>query len=276
KPMSMSSFRDSGMTIDLLFVESLSGCNKPGYKAATHPVAVVTHEKPSQTGGVHINTVSIATMVIGESGTGKSASMRNLDPAKTLLIQAVKKPLSFKSTNWKPVAKGQSGSVYVTDDSAHIVKAIERTDKKIIVIDDFQYILANEFMRRVTDVEVGNSAFTKYNEIARHAWDILMAAGSLADYKRVYILSHTATDDFGKTKIKTIGKLLDEKIVMEGLVTIVLRTEVSDGEYTCATRNNGRDTVKSSMGLFDADCVPNDLAEIDSAITAFYDIHASA
>ncbi|HDR9048798.1 AAA family ATPase [Burkholderia vietnamiensis] len=220
--------------------------------------------------------MSIATMVIGESGTGKSASMRNLDPSKTLLIQAVKKPLPFKSTGWKPVAKGQDGSVYVTDNSDHIVKAMEKTKKEIIVIDDFQYILANEFMRRVTDVEVGNSAFAKYNEIARHAWDILMAAGSLDDYKRVYILSHTATDDFGKTKIKTIGKLLDEKIVMEGLVTIVLRTEVSDGEYTFTTRNNGRDTVKSPMGLFDADRVPNDLAEIDSAIAAFYDIHASA
>ncbi|MEX3556688.1 MAG: ATP-binding protein [Burkholderia gladioli] len=213
---------------------------------------------------------------MGESGTGKSASLRNLDPNKTLLIQAVKKPLPFKSTNWKPVAKGQSGSIYVTDDSSNIVKAMERTDKEIIVIDDFQYILANEFMRRVTDTEVGNSAFAKYNEIARHAWDILMAAGSLADYKRVYILSHTATDDFGKTKIKTIGKLLDEKIVMEGLVTIVLRTEVSDGEYTFTTRNNGRDTVKSPMQMFDADRVPNDLAEIDNVITTFYDIHASA
>ncbi|MEX3614555.1 MAG: AAA family ATPase [Burkholderia gladioli] len=220
--------------------------------------------------------MSIAVMVIGESGTGKSASLRNLDPNKTLLIQAVKKPLPFKSTNWKPVAKGQSGSIYVTDDSSNIVKAMERTDKEIIVIDDFQYILANEFMRRVTDTEVGNSAFAKYNEIARHAWDILMAAGSLADYKRVYILSHTATDDFGKTKIKTIGKLLDEKIVMEGLVTIVLRTEVSDGEYTFTTRNNGRDTVKSPMQMFDADRVPNDLAEIDNVITTFYDIHASA
>ncbi|WP_124076707.1 AAA family ATPase [Burkholderia gladioli] len=220
--------------------------------------------------------MSIATMVIGESGTGKSAAMRNLDPAKTLLIQAVKKPLPFKSTGWKPIAKGQDGSVYVTDNSEHIVKAMEKTKKEIIIIDDFQYILANEFMRRVTDVEVGNSAFAKYNEIARHAWDILMAAGSLADYKRVYILSHTATDDFGKTKIKTIGKLLDEKIVMEGLVTIVLRTDVSDGEYTFTTRNNGRDTVKSPMGLFDADRVPNDLAEIDSAIAAFYDIHAPA
>ncbi|VVE06825.1 AAA family ATPase [Pandoraea terrigena] len=220
--------------------------------------------------------MSIATMIIGESGTGKSTSLRNLNPENTLLIQAVKKPLPFRSGGWKPVAKGNGGSVYVTDDSARIVTAMQRTDKEIIVIDDFQYVLANEFMRRVTDNEVGNSAFAKYNEIARHAWDVLMAATSLADSKRVYILSHTSTDDFGRTKIKTIGKLLDEKIVMEGLVTIVLRTAVSNGEYMFSTKNNGQDTVKSPLGLFESDLIENDLAMVDEAIAAYYDLKQAA
>lgn len=220
--------------------------------------------------------MSIATLIIGESGTGKSASLRNLDPDQTLLIQAVKKPLPFRSSNWKPVVKGGAGSVYVTDNSAHIVAAMQRTTREIIVIDDFQYVLANEFMRRVTDVEVGNAAFAKYNEIARHAWDVLMEASGLPDHKRVYILSHTSTDDFGKTKIKTIGKLLDEKIVMEGLVTIVLRTGVSNGEYTFSTRNSGSDTVKSPIGLFEADHIGNDLAEVDAAIAEYYSINNQA
>lgn len=220
--------------------------------------------------------MSIATLIIGESGTGKSTAMRNLDPTKTLLIQSVRKPLPFKSTTWKPVVKGQGGSVFVTDDSAKIVAAMRKTDKEIIVIDDFQYVLANEFMRRVTDVETGNSAFAKYNDIARHAWDILMEASALPDYKRVYILSHTSTDDFGKTKIKTIGKLLDEKIVMEGLVTIVLRTGVTNGEYTFSTRNSGQDTVKSPIGLFENDHIENDLAMVDEAITTYYEINQAA
>ena len=219
--------------------------------------------------------MSIATLILGESGTGKSTSLRNLDPAHTLLIQMVKKPLPFRSNEWKPIGP-DGGSVYVSDDSAMIVKAMQKTRKEIIVIDDFQYLLANEFMRRVTDVAKGNEAFAKYNEIARHAWDVLMAASSLPDHKRVYILSHTSTDDFGKTKIKTIGKLLDEKIVMEGLVTIVLRTTVQNGNYLFSTRNSGADTVKSPLGLFDTELIENDLASVDAAIFNYYGMQQAA
>lgn len=219
--------------------------------------------------------MAITTMVLGESGTGKTTSLRNLDPEHTLLVQTVKKPLPFRSKDWKPATK-EGGSVFVTDNSATIVEAIKRTKKEIIVIDDFQYLLANEFMRRVTDVETGNAAFAKYNEIARHAWDVLMAATALPDSKRVYILSHTSTDDFGKTKIKTIGKLLDEKIVMEGLVTIVLKTIVQNGNYLFSTRNSGADTVKSPLGLFDEELIENDLAEVDSAIFNYYGLPQAA
>ena len=216
--------------------------------------------------------MSIATLILGESGTGKSTSLRNLNPDNVLLIQAVRKPLPFRSTGWKPVVKNEGGSVYSTDESSHIVAAMRRTTKPIIIIDDFQYVMANEFMRRVTDIETGSAAFAKYNEIARHAWDILTQASSLEDHKRVYILSHTATNDFGQTKIKTIGKLLDEKIVIEGLATIVLRTVVANGRYLFSTKNSGLDTVKSPIDLFDSDQIENDLQAVDSAICAYYNI----
>ena len=215
--------------------------------------------------------MAITSLIMGESGTGKSTSLRNFDPAQTLLIQAVKKPLPFRSPDWKPVTT-EGGNIFVTDNSAKIVAAMQRTKRDIIVIDDFQYIMANEFMRRVTDHEVGNQAFAKYNEIARQAWDIFTQAQALPDNKRVYILSHTATDEQGKTKIKTIGKLLDEKIVLEGLVTIVLRTLRINEAYIFATQNSGSDTTKSPLGLFEDEHIENDLAAVDKAICDYYGI----
>lgn len=211
-------------------------------------------------------------MILGESGTGKSTSLRNFAKDDLLLIQPVTKPLPFKC-DWNLVSKDNpTGNIFRTDNSAQICAALFRTTKNVIVIDDFQYILANEFMRRVTDHETGNQAFQKYNEIARSAWDILTTSSVLAENKRVYILSHTNTDESGHTKIKTIGKLLDEKIVLEGLVTIVLRTLRVNENYIFATQNSGNDTTKSPIGMFEDEHIPNDLKAVDKAICEFYNI----
>ncbi len=213
--------------------------------------------------------MSIACMILGESGTGKTTSLRNLDPGQTLLIQAVKKPLPFKATGWGYFDKDKNpkGNIFVSDRSDTILKLMGKTSRKIIVVDDWQYILANEFMRRSDE-----RGYDKFTDIGRHAWDILMAAGALADDVRVYVLAHTATDEFGKTRIKTIGKMLDEKITPEGLVTICLRTAVVDGTYLFSTRNNGADTTKAPMGLFEADQIPNDLAAVDAALCEYYQL----
>jgi hypothetical protein len=203
--------------------------------------------------------MSITTLILGKSGTGKSASLRNLDPANTALIQVVKKPLPFRAAGWTP---------YQSDNWAAIVQAMKKAaagGRKVIVIDDYQYLLANEFMRRTDEV-----GFTKFTEIGRHAWEVLTAAAALPDDVRVYILSHTEETDGGQVKMKTIGKMLDEKITLEGLVTIVLRTSVQDGEYLFTTRNSGNDTVKSPMGMFEDMTIPNDLAAVDSAVVDYY------
>ena len=222
--------------------------------------------------------MSIATLILGNSGSGKSTSLRNLDPSKTLLIQCISKPLPFRSNGWAYFDKDKApgGNIFVTDQAAQIIKLMRGTKRDVIVLDDFQYILANEFMRRVLDKETGNAAFAKYNEIARNAWDILMAAGQLGDGKRVYILGHTQEDENGRTKAKTIGKLLDEKITIEGLLTIVLRTAVINGQYLFTTQNSGLDTVKSPLGLFDSDQIENDLAAVDAAIFSYYQMAQAA
>lgn len=209
--------------------------------------------------------MSIATMILGTSGTGKSASLRNMDPVQTLLIQTIPKPLPFRSNAWKPVKDG--GNVIVSALADTIISAMHKTSRPIVVVDDFQYLLAVEFMARASETGYG-----KFTEMAKHYFDVLTAAANLAPEKRVYLLSHTDMAENGQVKAKTIGKLLDEKITVEGLVTIVLRTHVVNGQYVFSTHNNGQDTVKTPMGMFEAEHVPNDLAEVDKAIVEYYSL----
>lgn len=210
--------------------------------------------------------MSIATMILGESGTGKSTSMRNLLPAETLLIQTVKKPLPFRSKEWKPIS--DNGNVLVTDDSHRIIAAMQKTRRNVIIIDDFQYMIANEFMRRTSE-----RGYDKFTEMALHAWQVAKIASELPDDVRVYILSHTDTKDDGTIKAKTIGKLLDEKITLEGLFSIVLRTGKNDGGYYFRTKNSGSDTVKTPIGLFESETIDNDLANVDKAICEYYELN---
>ncbi|MGH3631106.1 MAG: hypothetical protein ACRDRL_27140 [Sciscionella sp.] len=212
--------------------------------------------------------MSIATMVLGQSGTGKSAALRNMDPTQTLLIQTIPKPLPFRSVHWKPIKDG--GNIIVCAIAENIVGALYKTTRPIIVIDDFQYLLAVEFMARANE-----TGYAKFTEMARHYYDVLTAAANLAPAKRVYLLSHTDTSESGQVKAKTIGKLLDEKITVEGLVTIVLRTHVVNSQYVFSTRNSGQDTVKTPMGMFEPEHIPNDLAEVDKAIVEYYALNQS-
>lgn len=214
--------------------------------------------------------MSIATFILGESGTGKTTSLRNLTPNSTLLIQSIKKPLPFRSSGWAYVSK-DGGNMLVTDHAPRIIWAMQKTRRPVVVLDDYQYILANEFMRRTEE-----RGYDKFTEIGRHAWDILCAASALPDHVRVYILSHTETSEAGRIKAKTIGRMLDEKITLEGMLSIVLRTCVINGQYLFSTRNNGHDTVKSPLGLFEQEHIENDLAAVDAAIVDYYGLLASA
>lgn len=219
--------------------------------------------------------MSIATLILGNSGTGKSTSLRNLDPEKTLILQCVKKPLPFKSNGaWSYRAKENlSGNVYVTNNSKRIVDIIAASKSEVIVIDDFQYTMSFEFMRRVLDKESKGGAFEKYNEIGHGAWSIFKAASEAEDWKRIYILSHTENDESGRTKIKTVGKLVDNTIVLEGMVTTCLQTTVINQEYKFITQNDGATNVKSPMGMFDDLHIDNDLAAVDTAICSYFSIN---
>lgn len=198
--------------------------------------------------------------ILGRSGTGKSYSLRNFPKDKLAVINVQGKVLPFK---------GSAGiEQTATDNSANILKALDiyAHDYKAIVIDDYQYVMSNEFMRRSAE-----KGYDKFTEIARHAWDIANKVRELPTDVIVYIMCHTDTDDNGNEKIKTIGRLLDEKICLEGLSTIVLKTNVSDGQYTFLTQNNGKDTVKSPAGMFPTYAIDNDLFYVDQKIRNYYE-----
>ena len=155
------------------------------------------------------------------------------------------------------MAQGKGGNIYVQSDPDKIVACMRRAPHDIIVVDDWQYILALMFMNRRKE-----TGYQKFSDIGGAGFDIAKTAAELDQDKRVYVLAHTATDDFGNVRIKTLGKMLDDKIVVEGMFTTVLRTHVENGKYTFLTKNNGQDTVKSPLGLFDAGEIENDLERL--------------
>ena len=205
--------------------------------------------------------MGVLVYVLGRSGTGKSYSMRKFAKGELGVVNVQGKILPFKGSG--------SFDIVNTDDSSDIVKAIKDMAKKhkSIVVDDFQYVMANEFMRRATE-----RGYDKFTEIARHAWDIADCVRTLPADVIVYVLCHTDTDQDGFERLKTIGKLLDEKIVLEGMSTIVLKTAVSDGQYMFLTQNNGKDTVKSPAGMFPAYAIDNDLKYVDQKIRSYYEL----
>ena len=206
------------------------------------------------------------TLVMGESGTGKSTSLRNLDPAITAIVNPVGKPLPFKSKNGKfTMLNNETKSSNITA----WMKGQAKAGKKILIVDDFQYLLSIPYMNRIHE-----GGWDKWNDFGDDYFKLIDVCADLPADVRVYYLTHCETLDNGITTIKLIGKLLREKITIEGLFTIVLRTSVVDQKYYFLTQNSGKDTVKSPMGMFDAYAVENDLAYIDDKICNYYEIGA--
>ena len=203
--------------------------------------------------------MAIPVLVLGQSGTGKSYSMKNFNEDEICLISVQKALLPFRKKFTETV---------VTDKYSEIIKAMKATNKKVIVIDDTQYLMCNEFMRRATE-----KGFDKFTEIAQNFWSLVVQeVNNLPSDTIVYLLCHTSTDENGVEKMKTIGKLVDEKITPEGLFTIVLKTAVSDGNYAFVTQNNGKDTVKSPEGMFTTYAINNDLKYVDEKIRNYYEL----
>lgn len=201
--------------------------------------------------------MAIIVMVYGQSGTGKSTSLRNFKPEDVCIVNVSGKPLPFKNKH----------KTFNTDDYMAIETAIKKAPAKSIVIDDATYLMTGEYMRtaKVT-------GYQKFTDLALNYYTLVKTAAALPDEKIVYFMGHSDIDNNGNEKFKTIGKLLDEKITLEGMFTIVLKTVVTDGKYQFSTRNSGQDTVKTPMGMFNEPLIDNDLSAVDKAIREYYEL----
>lgn len=206
--------------------------------------------------------MAVPVLIIGKSGSGKSASMMNLDPSTTALISVLGKPLPFK---------GKFDQV-VTDDSAKIIGVVKAAKRNIVVVDDVGYTMTNMFMRDHAAGGGGNAVFTLYNSIGDKFWNMIEAVRKIPEDKRVYFIMHEEQNDFGNVRPKTIGKMIDEKVCLEGMFTIVLRCMVSNGKHIFRTQSDGLDVAKTPIGMFDSEEIPNDLAMVDKAICEYYEI----
>lgn len=220
--------------------------------------------------------------IVGESGTGKSTSLRNLNPEETFIISTTGKPLPFRGYKKKYIpfkieGKTVTGNYYVSSKWDQILKILQIIDKmmphiKQVIVDDFQYVLSYEFVDRATEV-----GYTKFSELAQHAMEILRYAEKMRETCKMIFLTHSENvGDIMNPKyvIKTVGKLLSEKVTLEGLFTYIFFTKVSEGDdgrmqYKLITNSDGTCVAKTSLGMFEELEIDNDLAEIIKVIDAY-------
>ena len=199
--------------------------------------------------------MGIPVLIIGQSGTGKTYSIRNMPPESTGVINVARKPFPFRAR-----IPG-----IATDSYPEITSLLVRASAHAIIIDDAQYLMANAYMRRAKE-----TGYQKFTDIGLDFWNLVQEAIRLPAEKIIYFIGHTEVTDIGGVKFKTIGKMLDEKITVEGMFAIVLRTVVQDGVYQFSTQNDGRDTCKSPPEMFASQYIPNDMLLVDQAIRAYY------
>lgn len=220
-------------------------------------------------------------LVIAESGAGKSTSIESLDPKETFIVNVANKPLPFKGWKKKYVLWSKdnpSGNLYTGSTAQQIEACLgyinsKRPEIKTIVVDDFQYMSSFEFFDRVDE-----KGYEKFTQIGGHLARIARMPKDLRDDLTVFFLTHTeeSTDMEGKRKFKakTIGRMVDEKLTLEGLFSIVLFGKVKkdkDGNirYVFETQTTGDNTCKSPKGMFPDFEIPNDLAYVKDAIQAY-------
>ncbi len=200
-------------------------------------------------------------IIYGKSGTGKSRSLKEFGEDEILFVNTVNKRLPFQK---------KFKYEYKTADVEKVKNALKKMPTKTAVIDDFGYQQTAKFMAGHNQ-RSGGSSFDLYNAIADDAYGLIMyIKDELPDDIIVYLIMHEETSDYGDTKLKTIGKLLDQKVCVEGMVTICLRAmKEGTSKYFFRTQSDGQDISKSPEGLFDLQ-IDNDLKMVTNKIREYW------
>lgn len=210
-------------------------------------------------------------LILAKSGKGKTTSLRNLNPDDVMVIQPRKKRLPFPHKDWKPWDKKTStGSIFQTNTFsgvAAVLTKMEAVGKKVVIIDDFVYIMA----QRVMDT-IDEKGYDKWTQLASDFNELTNHIENMNADMRVYVMTHTDTNDMGEVKMKTAGKLIDNLLTPEGMFTIVLGMTKTDENSFFITNGSTMDPYKSPMDMFKDKQIPNDLKEVDDRICEFWDI----
>jgi hypothetical protein len=207
--------------------------------------------------------VAIPVLIIGASSSGKSYSVKRYNEFPQGLgiinVQSTKL-LPFRAPNAK---------VLYSDNYNQIMDILAKCSSKSILIDDVGYLMTNHFMLHHRGGK-GNEVYELYNEIADRFWNLIQFIGeALPPDKIVYFTMHEETNDYG-IRPKTIGKLLNDKVCIEGMLSIVFHAVCRDGKYIFLTQNTGNDIAKSPEEMFDSTAIDNDLLFIDNSIRNYY------
>lgn len=214
--------------------------------------------------------MAIPVLVLGRSGSGKTYSIKNFAPDEVGVISVEKGRLPFK-TDIKTIRVPKDPTKGEARDAANlntakyvwIMNTIRIAKAKSIVLDDTQYLMVNELFDRAYE-----KGYDKFTDMAKKFRDLVHFVNDLEDEdKIVYFLHHSELDTDGREKVKTIGKMLDEKLTVEGCFDIVLYCQ----DHKFFTQANGQSTAKTPEGMFDLE-IPNDLKFVDSAIRSYYQI----
>ena len=201
--------------------------------------------------------MGLPVLILGESGSGKSTSLRNFNKDELVIYNVAGKPLPFRGGTQLLRADNVSYNI--------IMQNMSKKKFRCYVIDDSQYLLAFELFGRVAE-----KTYDKFTEMAVHFYDLIQfVIRQMPPDCIVYFLHHTDDID-GKVKAKTVGKMLNEKLTVEGLFSIVLMAKNLDGRYIFRTHSDGRDTVKTPIDMFGQDEIDNDLKAVDAAIREYY------